>query len=190
MAQLDDDIPWEETPVNTGTVPVIPAGVYVATCTKNSIESTKDKSGRMLVCTFQVTRGDFAGVPITHRFNIRNANPKAVAIGVGQLKAFVLAVTGTEERPSDTEILNDIECEIKVVVKPASQDGQYAEGNEIKAFGGIGQLSAKAAAPVQEKPAPVQPAPKAAQQFAPATPAPAIPKRNPLAGPRPGAAQA
>lgn len=72
---------------NQGMAAHPPAQKIPFTITSTAIVETKDKTGAMLVVDFTSTMGT-----VIQRYNIHNANPKAVEIAYGQLSALCRAV--------------------------------------------------------------------------------------------------
>jgi hypothetical protein len=66
---------------------VLPAGQYNVKVTGAEIKDTKAGNGKYVQITFAVTNEEFAGVELTERYNVQNANPKATQIGLGKLSA-------------------------------------------------------------------------------------------------------
>lgn len=66
---------------------VLPAGQYNVKVTGAEIKDTKAGNGKYVQITFAVTDEAFAGVELTERYNVQNANPKATQIGLGKLSA-------------------------------------------------------------------------------------------------------
>ena len=174
---------------NQGMAAHPPAQKAPFTITETAIVETKDKTGAMLVVTLTSPMG-----AIMQRYNIHNANPKAVEIAYGQLSALCRA-TGIYQIDGNNECaalrggkgLMDIGYQKGEEPDPAFPDRKgYTElkkvydinGNEPgktaaqpqtqPAGGGFGQASGQAA-PLQQQPggnwgAQPQPQPNPAQQ--------------------------
>jgi len=74
----------EEKKPNLG----VPAGKYNVSAFEAEVKETRS-GGEMIKIRFKVLDGEHAGKFIFHSFNIKNDNPKAVEIGMGQLKSFM-----------------------------------------------------------------------------------------------------
>jgi hypothetical protein len=82
---------------------VIPVGKYNCTITDAVVKDTKDRTGEYIAVNLKIADGDHAGRIIFHNFNIKNMNPKASEIGLGQLRT-MLETMGMElkfETPFD-----------------------------------------------------------------------------------------
>lgn len=68
----------------------VPAGNYNVVVEKAEVSPTKT-GGEMIKVQLKILDGDQAGRNIFDQFNIKNANPQAVQIGLGQLKGMLKA---------------------------------------------------------------------------------------------------
>lgn len=68
----------------------VPAGNYNVVVEKAEVSPTKT-GGEMIKVQLKILDGDQAGRNIFDQFNIKNANPQAVQIGLGQLKGLLKA---------------------------------------------------------------------------------------------------
>ena len=114
----------------------IPAGWYTAQVTDSEMKPTKAGDGSYLSITLQILGGDFNNRKVFDRFNINNKNPVAVDIAYKQLSALCHAVGILQVQ--DSQQLHGKPVQIKVSLKPASQDpqtgAQYDAGNEVKGY--------------------------------------------------------
>jgi len=67
----------------------IPPGNYVVIADEAEVKDTKNGTGQYINVKFKVLGGKFDGRFLFQMFNIKNANPKAVEIGLSQLKTFM-----------------------------------------------------------------------------------------------------
>lgn len=67
----------------------IPSGNYNVILDETEMKDTKSGTGQYINCKFKVLGGEYEGKFLFHMFNIKNDNPKAVEIGLQQLKAFM-----------------------------------------------------------------------------------------------------
>lgn len=107
---------------------VLPAGKYNVTCTGAAVMDTKSGTGQYIQAEFTLSNGR----KLYHNFNIKNANEKAVDIGLSQLKSF-LTVSGyaTPDNLTDVLSLEGLKCAVKTKVKTSEEYGDKAE---ISAF--------------------------------------------------------
>lgn len=129
----------------------LPAGDYNVIITASEMKVTKDGTGEYLELTLEVQDGEFAGRKLFDRLNLNNPNRKAVEIAQRQLAQICHAVGVLQV--TDSEQLHFRPLVAIVKVRPA--DGQYDAANEIKGY------KAAAGAPVMQKPAQPQQAPRA-----------------------------
>jgi hypothetical protein len=106
----------------------IPAGKYTLRCNEAEVKDTKAGTGRYIKCQFKTEENRV----VWHLFNIENPNPKAVEIGLGQLKRF-LKGAGYHD-PEELGSLNDLiglkaECTVKI-----DKSEQYGDKNVISGF--------------------------------------------------------
>lgn len=77
-----------EVKESTGFKPV-PAGEYTVLLDDCQIKETKSGSGEYINAKFRILGGEQEGKFLFSMFNIKNENPKAVEIGLQQLKMFM-----------------------------------------------------------------------------------------------------
>lgn len=115
---------------NTGDFEPLPAGWYSATIASASVETTKAGTGNYIKVRYDITGPTHQGRVVFANINIRNPNPKAEEIGRQQLGDIMRAI-GLES-VSDTDQLIGGSLQIKLTVKPATND--YPAGNEVRGF--------------------------------------------------------
>lgn len=125
----------------------IPEGNYQVILTDADIKATK-AGGHYLNTKFELSgNSQFDGRILFHKFNVDNANPQAVSIGLAQIKELSIACgneayyeslkTATSWNDASEKLngifnaLGNIPLEVKVVVK---QDEKYGASNDIKRF--------------------------------------------------------
>ena len=117
-----------------GTFEPVPADWYQSVITASEEKQTKAGTGSYLELKMEIIDGEYKGRLLFERLNLNNPNQTAVDIAQGTLSAICRA-TGVMT-PSDSSDLHDKPMMVKVVVKPAS--GDYAAGNECKAYEAVG----------------------------------------------------
>lgn len=110
---------------------LMPAGKYNLICTNATLEKSKT-GGKYIKAEFTVMDGEFAKRKLWMNFNIENANPKAVEIGLEQLKSLGECAGADTDK---METLSDLlELEVTAMVKITPASGSYSEKNEIHYF--------------------------------------------------------
>lgn len=135
---------------------LVPEGVYHAVALSSEVKETKT-GGEMVVYKMQITDGPHANRILWARFNVRNANPKAQEIGLGQLSGFCRSV-GVAEL-TDTDDLCGKPVAMRVKIRPA-RDGYEAQ-NEVAGFASASGTPATPDAPRAATPAIPTPRPAA-----------------------------
>lgn len=168
MARLDETFNTNDLPEDTGggDFTPLPAGDYNVTIQDAEIKQTKSGTGQYINLKLHVDGPTHNGRLLFAMLNIKNESSVAEQIGRGQLGSILRALSIDFLEDTD-QLLGGPLC-VKVAVKAAS--GQYAAGNDIKAYKAVGE----AAAPARLLPA--APA-KPAQAAAPAKAAPPWAKR-------------
>src|SRR5687768_16673133 len=87
----------------------IPAGTYEAVMIDSEAVPTKKAGGERIKMTWQIISGEHEGRKVFDSANTRNENPKAVEIGMRQLKSIALAVGHTGPL-TDSADLHDKPC--------------------------------------------------------------------------------
>lgn len=137
---------WDLTNVkSTNGYDVLPAGDYTVIASAGELKDTKSGDGKYCKVEFTISGGDFDGRKLWHNFNVQNANPKAVEIGRGQIKAFFEAAGVKPEHMAKVgpDSFAGQSCVVHVKVETDS----YGEKNVIKSF-----KKAKTDAPQAAKP--------------------------------------
>jgi hypothetical protein len=113
----------------------IPAGRYSAVVEKAEVTPTKS-GGEMIKIQLKVLeQGPFFGRSIFDNFNIRNANPQAVQIGLGQLKGFMRAAG--HPNPNRLETVTELMGLKAVVITKIDNDPQYGEQTRVKGYSSV-----------------------------------------------------
>jgi hypothetical protein len=68
----------------------VPDGTYPVVIEKAEVSPTKT-GGEMIKVQFKINQGSLSGRNLFSQFNIKNANPLAVSIGLGELKGMLKA---------------------------------------------------------------------------------------------------
>lgn len=119
---------FDANAVNPDEFAPLPAGDYVAAITKSELKKTKKGDGEYLNLSYQVLDGPCKGRLLWEMLNLKNAEPKAVAIAQAKLSAICRAVGVMV--PKDSAALHDIPLTIKVRLRPNKETGDLQ--NEIK----------------------------------------------------------
>lgn len=127
------------TDAKTTSFELIPEGDYTINCVTAEVKQTKSTTGEYINCKFAIVGGDHDGRVLFHMFNIKNDNPKAVEIGMGQLKSFLMASGVNNFKIQSAIELEGLTCQAKIKIKNDS----YGEKNVISYF--------KEKNPVEEK---------------------------------------
>jgi hypothetical protein len=116
----------------TGTQDVLPAGAYDVAATNAEVKETKNGTGKYIQVEFKVKSGEHEGRKLWTNFNVENSNPQAVTIGLGQLKAFLIAAK--YPNPEKLSSVTDI-CGLSVTVKTKIKtDDVYGDKAEVSYF--------------------------------------------------------
>lgn len=148
------------------TFEALPAGEYPVRIVDSEVKVTNDGHGQYLNLKIQVDDGPCKGRVFFDKINLKNANPKAVAIGQSMLKRLVKA-TGAPTHIRDSAELHNLPF---IAVTKVDRDDKFGDKAVLKSCKPYGQ----AAAPAQQQ----APAAAPAQQPAPAAP----PAQQPAAG--------
>ncbi len=129
MVNLTDFNSEHIDPINMDNAPV-DRGIYPGKMISGERAATKNNTGEMLKCVFELTAKDVSGKKVFHNFNIVNASETAVKIGRGMLKSLSLAV-GLKDIPNELEDVFEKECLLKIDIE---ESVGYSPRNTIKAF--------------------------------------------------------
>jgi hypothetical protein len=109
----------------------IPDDKYVCNVTEAKMKDTKT-GGMMIQATLTIAAGKFKGRKIFTNFNVENANPKAVEIGLAQLKS--LLETAGYPNPNKLGGVDEL-CGLRVGVKTKTRkDETYGDRTEVSYF--------------------------------------------------------
>lgn len=131
MGNLDNFDSSTTEPFSTDFEP-LPPGLYSTKIVESEVKNTlAGNGGKYLKLRFEVLGGEFQNRILFINLNIKNPNPKAQKIGLGQLSALCRAV-GKIGIVDDSSALHDIPLVVKVDIEEGS--GDYRDKNVIKAF--------------------------------------------------------
>lgn len=109
----------------------IPAGVYYLNSEDAEVKETKTIGGEYIQVTFTVVGGEFMGRKLFETFNIKNANQKAVDIGLGQLKRFMRCAGKENFMINTVSDLCGLTVKAQVIIE---EDDKYGDKNRVKKF--------------------------------------------------------
>lgn len=99
------DFNLDMTNVKAAGPMLIDPGTYEVISDEAEIKDSKS-GGQYINVKYKVVSGKFEGSYLFNMFNIKNSNQKAVEIGLGQLKAFMVAANIKNEKlSSPTELV-------------------------------------------------------------------------------------
>ena len=122
----------------------VPAGTYLVQVEESELGETK-KGGQMIKVMFNIVGEQQNGRKLFEQYNIVNDNPKAVEIGLGQIKSLVLASGASISMFKTPEQLIGLECLVKIKV----YEDDYGEKNSITSYKKLGGTETRTA-PKQE----------------------------------------
>lgn len=143
---------------STGVPDPVPEGDYDLQLSESDVNQTKDGTGVLLKCTFEVITGEYEGRKVFTQFNVANKSAQAQQIGIAEFKALCLGCgVPFEEARNDTSLLEfkpfkakvGLRQEIdkatgKAKVNPAT-NAPYPPRNSIKKFYVHGEVPTPAA---------------------------------------------
>lgn len=135
----------------------VPTGTYAVVIDKAEVSHTKSGSGEMIKVQMKILDGQpHAGRVIFDQFNIKNQNPQAVQIGLGQLKGMLKAFgfPNPNKLSSSTELLG-LKGQVSVKVE---EDQGYAPAARVKGYKPLSNA-------VQAPGAPIAPAAQGSNPF-------------------------
>lgn len=143
----------------------IPSANYELRAVQIELKDTRDLTGKYINVQFEVLGPNYAGRMIFSKFNVKNRNPQAVEIALGDLKAWLKAcgknATGAL-RVKEIFGLEGIPFIGRVKIEH-DKTGQNDPQNVVKGFKPLpqvqGQFSAPATPAAQQQAAPAQSAP-------------------------------
>jgi hypothetical protein len=123
----------------------VPDGTYSVMVDKAEVSPTKT-GGEMIKVQLKVLDGACRGRVIFDQFNIKNANPQAVQIGLGQIKGMMKAFghPNVNRLESSQELVG-----LKGTVRTKVEDSPgYASQARVKAYGALPASAVSAADPM------------------------------------------
>jgi hypothetical protein len=111
---------------------VLPAGKYYVRCADAELKDTKAGTGRYIKCKFMVEEGEYENRVIFMNVNIENPNPQAQQIGLGQLKAFLVA--SAYFNPDELGAVADLVGLKAVANVKIRKSEQFGDSNDISSF--------------------------------------------------------
>jgi len=168
MADLNDvwgDEGFDDIAPSSGTPEPVPPDDYTLHLDSQELKPTKDQTGVLLSCVFQIIEGQYEGRRVFTNFNVKNKNAQAQQIGIADFKAFCMACgVDFADARADTSVLLQIPFRAKIgMSKP--KDG-YESRNEIKKYYPADGAAPAAAPAPAAKPAARAPAAAAGGQRA------------------------
>ncbi|CAM6004914.1 unnamed protein product [Sphagnum balticum] len=133
----------------------IPDGQYLVICNKAEVAPTKS-GGTMIKVNLKIREGQpQAGRVVFDQFNIENANPQAVTIGLSQLKSMLKAFG--HKNPNRLESTDEmVGLSGVIAVKTVDDGGSYGPQTKVRAYksasvqgpaNGVGQAQATTTQP-------------------------------------------
>ena len=108
IMNLDLGLDMEES-YDSGFDP-LPNGLYLMSIDSIEIKNTKDGQGKYLNVKFKVVSDEYNGRAIFCKYNIVNANDKAVSIAKAELQKLAVACRVEEKRPQIKDYTGKIFC--------------------------------------------------------------------------------
>lgn len=133
--------------VTTPTATLLPAGEYMVVAKAGEVKQNKAGTGSYVSVEFTVADGKYQGRKLWEKFNVQNANPKAVKIAQEKMAAFFIAAGC---KSSDLKgITPDSFAGQSALAHVICETSSYGEQNKIKYFKPIpdGPAPAKATKP-------------------------------------------
>lgn len=121
------DFNLDEVEASTGGS--VPKGTYLVQVEKSELAETKN-GGQMIKIQFDIVGEQQNGRKLFEQYNIVNANPEAVKIGLGQIKTLVLASGASLSKFTSPEQLVGLECLVNV----KQYEDEYGEQNSITSY--------------------------------------------------------
>lgn len=118
----------------------IPDGTYPVVINKSEVSPTRS-GGLMIKITMKITGDVQCGRMIFDMFNIENANPQAVQIGLGQLRGMMKAFGHPNPNMLKTtdELLG---LKGSVVTKTVDDGGSYGPQTRVRSYKALSALAA------------------------------------------------
>lgn len=105
------------------------AGDYTVTCVDAELKETNAGTGEYIKIKLEAEKGQV----FFHNFNTKNPNPKAVEIGLGQLKKF-LRVSGAKDPDKIKSVMKLVGLRAVATVKIEDKDDGYGPKPKITNF--------------------------------------------------------
>lgn len=103
--------------VKTSSFDVIPSGTYTVRVDSAEVKETKTGGGKYINVKFVIMGSDQHGRNLFHMFNFINNNPKAVEIGLQQLKSMMKCAGSEKDTLENVSDLLGLTCDAVVKVK-------------------------------------------------------------------------
>ena len=133
-----------------GNFDAIPAGQYTIQCESAEICTTANKTGKYIKTKFRITDGKYANRYLFHNFNIQNENKKAVDIGLGQLKSFMLFGGFLPEAQAKAQLPSSL-INVVVGVKTKNETSEkYGDQSRVTSFFAVTPEGLKAQAALKK----------------------------------------
>lgn len=107
----------------------VPKGTYLVQVEKAELVDTKS-GGKMIKVQFNIVDENQNGRKLFEQYNIANENPQAVQIGLGKIKALVLAAGANIAKFTSPDQLIGLECLVNV----KTYEDDYGEKNSITTY--------------------------------------------------------
>jgi len=115
------------TPSDTNEL--LPNGVYLAKIAKAELKETKSGTGKYINVQLKVIEGEYENKSVFTMFNVENSNPKAVEIGLSQLKSMLHAAKAPFKLDSVEDLVG-----YDLGVKVATKTDEFGEKNIVKGY--------------------------------------------------------
>jgi hypothetical protein len=115
----------------TGGFEAMPAGKYPVRVIEAELSDTKDGTGQYIKVQLEVIGDDYTNRRLFHNFNIKNKNPKAVEIGLGQLKSLLTKAGSKKTKITSPQDLINLEAVASVKIRKSDE---YGDQNVVAGF--------------------------------------------------------
>jgi len=124
---FNDQFNLDLSTVKESTFELLPPGWHFGSVQSVELKTTKSGTGQYVKVAFKVK-----DKVIFHNFNIRNDNPKAMQIGLGELKKFATASgVPADGKIASLDTIRAFSCMLNIAVK---EDEGYGAQNVVKGF--------------------------------------------------------
>lgn len=110
----------------------LPAGQYAVQLESAEIKANKAGDGEYINCKFAILDGPAIGRKLFHMFTTKNKNEKAVQIGLGGLKSFM--VCAKKKDPNSLKSVEDLLGLSALATVKIEVSEQYGDKNKITSF--------------------------------------------------------